>query len=433
MTEILVGLIGIAFLILLIFMRFPIAFAMGIVGFVGFAYLNSLKTGLALVPRDLFEQFSSYSLSAITLFILMGYYAFSARIGERIFDCAYKLLGGIRGGLAISSIFASAIFGSICGSATATAATIGKLTIPEMRKYKYDDELSTGVLSSGGVLGILIPPSVIFLVYGILAEQSISKLFLSGILPGIILAALMSLAIFIICTIKPSLGPKGPSYGLKEKIKSALNIFDVLLLFVCVIGGLLLGFFTPTQAGGVGAAGALVIGLIRRELTWSFFINSSREALRTACMIILIIACATIFSHFIVVTTIPQLLATWITSLNMPPWLIIVLILFIYLLGGCFLDAIPLIIITIPVFYPIVLNLGYDPIWFGVIIVLVASMGLISPPIGMNVYVIKGIADDVPMERIFKGVIPFLLSIFVLIALLMIFPKIPLFLPDLLE
>ena len=260
----------------------PIAFSMAFVGFMGFSLVTSFKTGLSVLPREIFEQLTSYSISAIPMFILMGFYAFSAGLGTRLYEAAYKILGPIRGGLAIASIFACAAFGAICGSSTATAATMGKLAIPTMKKYGYDDSLSTGCIACAGTLGVLIPPSVIFLIYGFMTEQSIGKLFISGIIPGIILAIFMSLAVYLVCLKNPSYGPKGPKSSYKDMIWSLIRVVDVLALFLVVIGGLLYGFFTPTQAGGAGAAGALIIGLLRRELSWKIFIDNTLEALRTS-------------------------------------------------------------------------------------------------------------------------------------------------------
>lgn len=427
------GIVGIILLVAFFIIRMPIAFSMAFVGFIGFSYVSSLKAGLAILPRSIFEQLTSYSLSAIPMFILMGYYAFSAGLGSRLYEAAYRFLGHVRGGLAIASVFACAAFGAICGSSTATAATMGKLALPAMKKYGYSDTLATGCIAAAGSLGILIPPSVIFLIYGFMTEQSIGKLFISGILPGILLAILMSIAVVILCYINPGYGPKGEKSNLKERMVSLLKIFDVLGLFILVVGGLLFGFFTPTQAGGIGAAGALVIGLIRKEITWDSFVQNTKEALRTSCMILIIIACATVFGKFMTVSKIPLSVSNWVSSLNVPPYVIMLLIIFIYLVGGCFIDAIPLIILTIPILYPIVINLGYDPIWFGVIIVLVTCMGVVTPPVGVNAYVIKGIAKDVPLEQIFKGITPFLLAMIVTSIIIIFFPWIATYLPSLVK
>lgn len=431
MSSITVGIIGIIVVITFFIIRMPIAFSMAFVGFLGFSLVTSFKTGLSVLPREIFEQLTSYSISAIPMFILMGFYAFSAGLGARLYESAYKILGPIRGGLAIASIFACAAFGAICGSSTATAATMGKLAIPTMKKYGYNDSLSTGCIACAGTLGVLIPPSVIFLIYGFMTEQSIGKLFISGIIPGIILAIFMSLAVYLVCLKNPSYGPRGPKSSFKDMIWSLIRVLDVLALFLVVIGGLLYGFFTPTQAGGAGAAGALIIGLLRRELTWKTFIDNTKEALRTSCMILTIIACATVFGKFMTIARIPFALSSWVGALEIPAFLTIFLIILIYLIGGCFIDAIPLIILTIPIFYPIVISLGYDPIWFGVVIVLVSCMGVVTPPVGVNVYVIKSIAKDVPLETIFKGIWPFLLAMIITTLLIVFVPSLALILPNL--
>jgi tripartite ATP-independent transporter DctM subunit len=431
MSSTTIGILGIIVVIVFFIIRMPIAFSMAFVGFLGFSLVSSFNTGLSVLPREIFEQLTSYSISAIPMFILMGFYAFSAGLGTRLYEAAYKILGPIRGGLAIASIFACAAFGAICGSSTATAATMGKLAIPAMKKYGYDDTLSTGCIASAGTLGILIPPSVIFLIYGFMTEQSIGKLFISGIVPGIILAIFMSAAVYLMCLKNPTYGPKGPKSSFKEMMLALVRVVDVLVLFIVVIGGLLYGFFTPTQAGGAGAAGALIIGLARRELSWKIFIDNTIEALRTSVMILTIIACASVFGKFMTMARIPSALSNWVGGLEIPNFLTMFIIIAIYLVGGCFIDAIPLIILTIPILYPIVISLGYDPIWFGVIIVLVTCMGVITPPVGVNVYVIKGIAKDVPLERIFQGIFPFLIAIIITTLLMIFVPSLVLILPNL--
>jgi len=433
MDPVSIGIIGILFLIFLFLLRMPIAFAMAFVGFIGFSYLSSLKVGLSLLARDVFEQFSSFPLSAIPMFILMGSFAFAAGIGKRLYDAAYKILGTLRGGLTIATVVACGGFAAICGSTAATAATIGKIALPEMQKYHYDDRLATGCIASAGTLGILIPPSTIFIVYGILTEQSIGKLFVAGIIPGIILALLFIGTVSIICLRNPGLGPPGAPTAWKDKVKALLEIGEALVLFGVVIGGLFLGWFTPTQAGGIGAAGALLIGLVRRELSLRSFLEATKDGLRTSCMVICVIAGATIFGHFMAVSTIPFILADWVAGLPLPSMAVMGVIILIYLIGGCFMDAMALVVLTVPVIFPVVMRLGFDPIWFGVIIVLISEMGVITPPVGVNVYVIKGIAPEIPLETIFKGIFPFLLAIVVSAALLIIFPQIALVLPNLIK
>jgi C4-dicarboxylate transporter DctM subunit len=431
MDPVNIGIIGIVLLVLLFLLRMPVAFAMALVGFLGFSYLSSFKTALRLLSRDIFEQFSSFPLSAIPMFILMGSFAFASGIGKRLYDAAYTILGNLRGGLTMATVVACGFFAAICGSTAATAATIGKIALPEMKRFKYDDTLATGCLASAGTLGILIPPSTIFLVYGIITEQSIGKLFVAGIIPGIILTFLFVIVVGLICFRNPAAGPPGSSTTFKEKIRSLVGIVEALFLFALVIGGLFFGWFTPTQAGGIGAAGALFIGLVRRELKWRVFIESTKDGLRTSCMVLCVIACSAIFGHFMAVSTIPFILADWVGGLPLHPMAIMAIIVFIYLIGGCFMDAMALVVLTVPVIYPVVVRLGLDPIWFGVIIVLVSEMGVVTPPVGINVYVIKGIAPEVPLETIFKGIFPFLAAILINIGILMAFPKLALILPGL--
>lgn len=431
MDPVNIGIIGIGFLILLFLLRMPVAFAMAFVGFLGFSYLASLKAGLRILARDIFEQFSSFPLSAIPMFILMGSFAFASGIGKRLYDAAYTNVGHLRGGLTMATVVACGGFAAICGSTAATAATIGKIALPEMKRYHYDDALATGCIASAGTLGILIPPSTIFIVYGIITEQSIGKLFVAGIFPGVILTFLFVITVGLICLRNPALGPPGASTSWKEKVKGLIGIIEALILFSMVIGGLFFGWFTPTQAGGIGAAGALLIGLVRRQLSWREFLESTKDGLRTSCMVLCVIAGATVFGHFMAVSTIPFILADRVGRLPLPPMAIMGVIIFIYLIGGCFMDAMALVVLTVPVIYPVVVSLGFDPIWFGVIIVLVSEMGVITPPVGVNVYVIKGIAPEVPLETIFKGIFPYLIAIMINIIILIAFPQIALFLPGL--
>ncbi len=426
-----IGIIGIGLLVVLFCVRMPVAFAMALVGFAGFGYLTSPQAALHLLARDIFDTFSSYPLSVIPMFILMGTFAFAAGISQRLFKTTYTWIGNLRGGLTIATVFACAGFGAICGSSTATAATMGKIALPEMKKYKYDDTLATGTVAAAGTLGILIPPSTILILYGILTEQSIGKLFVAGVIPGIILSIFFAITVALLCWRNPAIGPPGPVSSLREKLKVLTGIIEALLLFLLAIGGLFLGWFSPTQAGAIGAGGALIIGIVRRQLSWQTFIDAGKEALRTSCMVIFIITGAVIFGHFMAVSRIPFMLAEWLGELPIHPMAVMSVIVFIYFIGGFFMDSMGLIVVTVPIFFPVVMKLGFDPIWFGVIIVLVGEMGVITPPVGVNVFVIKGIAPDIPLYKIFRGILPFLAALIVFTILLMIFPKIATFLPGL--
>ena len=433
MSPTITGLIGIAALFLLIFSRMPVGFLMAIIGFLGFGYLVSFDASLNLIARDIFSVFGSYNLTVIPLFVLMGQISFHAGISARLFDTANKFIGHLPGGLAIATIGACAGFAAICGSTNATAATMAAATLPEMKRYNYKPELATGVVAAGGSLGILIPPSVIFIIYGIMTEQSIGKLFVAGLLPGLLLSLLFIIAVVLWTVIKPDLAPKSVKSGFKEKIASLSGLIETLLLFCLVMGGLFVGFFTPTEAGAIGASGTLLLAVVRRNITWKNFVASLFETTRISCMIFVIVAGATIFGHFLAVSQIPFDIANWISGFQLPPYAIMFFIIMVYLVGGCFIDALALIMLTVPIFYPVVNCLGYDPLWFGVIIVLVTQIGVITPPVGVNVYVVSGVARDVPLHVIFKGVIPFLLALIIGTLLLIPFPQIATFLPGLMK
>lgn len=431
MSPVVTGLVGIGVLLLLFLLRMPVGFAMGFVGVAGFAYLADPGPALSLLAQDIFEQYSSYPLSVIPMFILMGTFAFASGISKRLYETAYTWVGGVRGGLTIATVIACAGFAAICGSTAATAATMGKIALPEMKKYKYDNTLATGTVAASGTLGILIPPSTILIVYGILTEESIGKLFIAGVLPGILLSLAFVMVVAILCLRNPQLGPPGTPTSFKHKVKAVNGIIEAIILFLLTIGGLFMGWFSPTQAGAIGAGGALLIGLARRQLTWKNFFEAGKEGLRTSCMVLIIITGATIFGHFMAISNIPFALADWIKNLPIPPVALMGVIIFLYFIGGFFMDSMALVVVTIPIFFPVVMQLGYDPIWFGVIIVLVSEMGVITPPVGVNVFVIKGIAPDVPLYVIFRGIFPFLIALILMTALLVAFPGIAVFLPGL--
>jgi C4-dicarboxylate transporter DctM subunit len=429
-TPITIGLIGIGVLLLALFIGIPIAFALALVGVLGLCFLVGPTAALGILPRDIFEEFYSYPLTVITMFVLMGSYAFASGMGKRSYDTSHTVLGHLPGGLAIASVGAATAFGAVCGSAAATAATIGKIALPEMKNYNYGDTLATGCIASSAGLGILVPPSSAFIVYGVLTEQSIGKLFVSGIFPGLILAALFTVAIVLACLRNPALAPPGARTSWKEKVISLAGLSDTLILFVVTMGGLFTGWFSPTQAGAVGAGGTLLIGIARRQLDWQGFLMATKDGLVIACMVLCLIAGATVFGHFMALSTVTTSLLQWMTGLPLPPIGILAIMSAVFFIFGCFIDTMPLIVILVPLFFPVVTAFGFDPIWFGVIIVLLAAVGLITPPVGVAAFVVKGVAQDVPLESIFKGVLPFIAAYVLTLAIVMIFPQVATFLPS---
>jgi len=431
MTPIQIGIIGCVLLFLLLMASMPVSFVMAVVGVAGFAWVVSPHAAFSMIATDMYETLSSYSLTVIPLFIFMGQIAFHAGISKRLYKTAYNWFGPLPGGLAMATVGACTGFGAICGSGPATAATMASVALPEMKRYKYDMELASGTVAAGGSLGMLIPPSVVFIVYGIMTEQSIGKLFMAGIIPGLLIAFLFCLTIYIHCRIRPHLGPRAENITWTMRWKSLAGVSETLILFIVVIGGMFCGLFTPTEAAAIGAAGSLIIALARRRLSWSAFVKSLKETARTSCMVMIIVFGAVIFGRFLAVTRIPFELAGWLTSLPLPPWTIIGFIILFYLVCGCFVDALGLILLTIPIFYPVIVELNYDLIWFGVIIVVVTQMGVISPPVGVNVYVVSGIERDIPLQTVFKGVLPYLLCLIVAAGILVAFPQLSLWLPSL--
>ena len=428
------GITAILLVFVLIAARMPVAFVMLVVGVGGYAYHISLDAALSIASSSIYNTFASYSLIVVPLFVWMGYIAYHAGISRRIYDATYKVVGRLPAGLALATIGASTAFGAICGSTTATAATMSAVAVPEMKRYRYDRSLATSVVASSAILGVMIPPSVIFIIYGIATGESIAKLFLAGIIPGVLLMGLFMLVTWIRAVRNPDLAPAGPEVDLKGKIRAvAKGGVEVVIIFIVVIGGLFLGYFTPTEAGGVGAAATLAVAIIRRQINWTGFKNSLRDTIRISAMIMFLVAAATVFGRFLAVTNIPTTMAVWAGDLPIHPVAVLAIILLIYLLLGCFIDALALILLTIPIFYPVAVHLGFDPIWFGVIIVLVVGMGVITPPVGANVYVVAGIVKDTPVVTIFRGVWPYLLSIILCIAILTLFPQLALFLPDLVQ
>jgi C4-dicarboxylate transporter, DctM subunit len=431
MTPTLTGIIGFVVLVILMFLRMPVGFVMAIVGYLGFSLLVSWSAASNLLIRDLYSTFGSYNLTVVPLFVFMGQIAFHTGISGRLFQAAHKFFGHLPGGLAIATIGACAGFSAVCGSTSATAATMASVALPEMKKFKYDPALATGVVAAGGSLGILIPPSTIFIIYGIMTEQSIGELFLAGVIPGILLSCLFVLSILLWTFFRPEIGPRGPKTTWAEKMKSLSGLIETLLLFILIMGGLFVGYFTPTEAAGIGAFGTIIIALFGHNLTWKGFKSALYDTTRISCMIFVVVGGATVFGHFLAVTRIPGDIGTFVAGLKFPPMVIMAFIIFIYLFLGCLMDSLAMIMLTIPIFYPVIVNLGFDPIWFGVIIVIVAEMGVITPPVGINAYVVAGVARDVPLHVVFRGALHMLYALIVMAVLLIIFPKLALFLPHL--
>lgn len=431
---ILTGIVGIFILFVALFLlAIPVGFAMSIVGFCGLWYLVSFNAALTQVATDIWLTFSKYGLTVIPLFILMGYIVFNSGIADRLYNAAYRWFGHWRGGLAIATIGADELFASICGSNTATAATMGTVALPQMKKYNYDPILSSGTVATGGTLGTVMPPSVVLIVIGIQTEQSIVKLFLAGILPAALLAVLFALTIFFVCWIRPEYGPAGPRTAWKEKIRSLGGVAEALIIFLLVIGGLYAGLFTPTEAGAMGVFFTLLVTIMNRRLTWNAFVGSITQTLKISCFVFVLITGAIIFGKFLAITRLPFMLADFAASLPVSRYLILSFVLFIYLVGGCFIDSLGFLVLTIPIFFPLGLALGFDPIWYGIILTMVTTLGAMTPPVGVNIYVIKALAPDIELTTIFKSVSFFLVACILCIFLLIVFPQIILLIPNLLH
>ena len=429
MSPLTVGIIGIFFLFLLLALRMQIGFSMALVGFLGFAVLSSVGSSFAIMGMEPFKIGAAYSLTVIPLFILMGQFANHSKMGFEIYQTVYRWIGFLPGGLSMATIGACGGFAAISGSSLAAAATMGMVALPEMKRFKYDNALATGCVAAGGTLGILIPPSTVMIIYGILTEQPIATLFIAGILPGLLLTGLFILTIYVVTRIKPSLGPPGPRFSMKERIYSLKDTWSIFSLFILVIGGLYTGWFTPTEAAGVGAFGAFAITIIKKRLTWDNLKLSLAQTVRTTAMVFLILIGAHVFGYFLTISQIPDQLSILATEWGLSRYAILAMIIFAYIIMGCFMEGLALMVLTIPIVYPLVLELGFDPIWFGVIITLVMEMSLITPPVGINVFIISGISKDVPMYVIFRGIIPFWCAMLVCVIFLILFPQIALWLP----
>jgi tripartite ATP-independent transporter DctM subunit len=429
MNELLIGIIGLFALIAIFLTGIELAVGLGVVGFVGFAYIRGIDAAFAMVSNDFFTQLSSYSLTVIPLFVLMGQIAFNAGIARKLYDLAHRFLGHIPGGLGIATVAGATLFKAVCGSGPATVATFATVAIPEMDRFRYSKVLSSGTVASVGCLGTLIPPSVFLIIYGLVTEQSIGQLFLAGLVPGLVVAFAFMCIIFGWSSVDPTLGPKSEKYSWGDRFQTLSGIIGPFIIFAVIMGGFLVGFFTPTEAGSGGAFSVLVLALVQRNISWQGYIKAIAESLRTASMVLLLIATSAIFGHFLAVTKIPIIAGDWISGLPLHRHLIMVLMLLVYQLGGSFIDDLAFIILATPIFFPAVLKLGYDPIWFGIIMGLMMGVGAIIPPMAMNIFIVQNVAK-IPIGKIYKGALPFLFGLIIVTALLFIFPQIALWLPS---
>lgn len=433
MNPVVIGVVGFAVLFFLMGMGLPLAVGMTLVGVVGIWLLISpvaAVTKLELIP---FDTVANFDLGTLPLFLFMAYIVFASGLSADLYNLAAKWLGHQPGGIAMATVGACAGFAAISSSSLSTGVTIGLVGIPEMKKHNYNPGLATGCVAAGGTMGQLIPPSAGLITYGIITETSIGKLFIAGIIPGLIQATLYILVIYFLCVWKPNYGPRGPKSSIKEKILAFGSCGEIIGLIALVLGGLMVGWFTPTEAGAVGAIGAVLFSMLRRRLNWGKFKNAVIETMKTTGMVYGILIGAFLFQYFMAVTTIPNVLADAVGGLHLPAMAIMVLIMLVYLVLGCIMDALTMILLTIPVFFPLALSLGFSPIWFGIILVGMMEIGMITPPIGMNVYAISGIAPDVPITSIFKGVIPFLMADVARMAIYLFIPATVLFLPGIMH
>jgi tripartite ATP-independent transporter DctM subunit len=427
------GIMVICVLIMLLFSKTLISSALALVGFFGMTFLSGVKSGLGLMGTVPYSTTANYSMCVIPFFLLMGELAYHAGVSRNLYHTAYTWLGHLRGGLAMATVTACGGFAAVSGSSLATAATMGTVALPEMKRYNYAPTLAVGSVAAGGTIGILIPPSTILIIYGILTEQSISKLFFAGFLPGVLSVIYYLIVIYILTLVNPNLGPAGSRVGLREKWASLKDTWLVIALFMLIMGGLYKGIFTPTEAGAVGASAVLGINLLGRRMTWGNTMSSLLETGETTAMVFAILIGTTIFGRFLAATKLPMELASFVIGLQVAPWVVLGTIIVFYFFFGCIMGTLPMIVLTVPVFFPVIQALGYDPIWFGIVIVMVSEIGLITPPVGMNVFIIKGVAKDVPLSTIFKGIFPFLGADIARLATIVIFPQIALFLPNLLR
>ena len=431
MDDITVGIISLFLLMALFLTGLELAFAMAIVGVAGYAYIVSPNAAMNLMANDVVNSLESYGLTVIPLFVLMGQIAFHGGLARRLYDSAHKFLGHIPGGLAIATLAGATVFKAMCGSSAAVVATFASVAIPEMDRFKYDKRLSAGLVATVGTMGILLPPSVILIVMGIVTQQSIGKLFLAGVIPGLLLSLSFFVIIFWWCKINPSVGPKCDRFSWNARLRTLPVIIWPVVIFVIIIGGLMYGFFTPTEAGSIGACAVLLLCLVKRDIGFSSIKASVKEALRTSCMILLMISFSTVLSHLIAATDIPNNVGEWVVNLPLNRHMIAIIIFLVYLLGGSFVDDLAFMIMATPIFFPIIIKLGYEPIWACIMVALTVAIGSVIPPVAICVFIVRNITN-LPMNTIYKGVYPFLIGLLLVVALMFVFPQITLYLPSVL-
>ncbi|KRA47610.1 TRAP transporter large permease [Devosia sp. Root635] len=430
MSGLLIGLVGIAALFGLLILRTPVAFAMLIVGFVGTWLVRGFGPAGGVLITETFSTVANDSLIVVPMFILLGNVASAAGFSRGLYDAANAWVGRMRGGLASASVLGCAAFSAVSGSSVATAVTIGKVALPEMRRLGYSSGLATGAVAAGGTLGFLIPPSTGFVLYAILTEESIGRLFMAGILPGLMLTLLFMLTVWLVTLADPKAGPKGEKLTLREKLAATVPSAPLIAVILLSIGGIYAGVFTPVEASAVGAALVIILAFARRAIGWKQLWEAVTETVKTSAMLYMIMVGANVLNPFLALTDIPTMLGETLTGLGLGAYGTLALILLTYVILGMFLDGLAMLVLTVPMFFPIVTGLGFDPIWFGVVVVIVIEMGMITPPVGLNVFVVKSVADDVPMATIFKGVTPFLIAMLLGLLLIIAMPQIALLLPN---
>ncbi|MER0236774.1 TRAP transporter large permease [Fulvimarina sp. MAC8] len=430
MSPELIGVTGLVILLALLALRIPVAFAMFAVGLGGLFILNSPTAALSLLSSETYSLATSADLVIIPLFILMGNIATESGMSRKLYDAAYAWVGWIKGGLASATILGCAGFAALSGSSVASALTMGRVSLAEMERFNYSPRLATGAVAAGGTLGILIPPSTGFIVYAILTRQSIGQLFLAGVVPGLILTALFIATIWLLSTIKPHYGPAGEKTSLRQKAEASLGALPITLVVLITIGGIYLGVFSPVEAAAVGVALVFVFGFATRGLSMRGCLNAVMDSVATSAAVLLILVAANVIGPFLALSHISTTIGNGLTALDLGPYGTLAIILATYLVLGCFLEGFAMLVLTMPIFFPVITGLGFDPIWFGVVVVLTLEMGLITPPVGINVFIVKSVAPKVPLNEIFAGVLPFLLSMIALVVLLTVFPSLVLFLPE---